>query len=381
MRWKSALVLLLLLAVLGGLRVALPSVRSALNERAELRMERAAAESQPLRNQIFARAAIFVSSPDNIGAVDLSRNADAPLDPDAAMKCQYVPRASSGTTPKFDCRLPDHTIVKVKYNSPEVPAEVAATRLLRALGFPADQVSLVHELVCDGCGATPFEFRTWADALFIGPVADRAHPFAQHTFEWVSMQRRFNAKSIEPAGVPGWNFFDLMRIDPAKGGASRAEVDALRLMNVFLANWDNKTPNQRLVCLDRKKRDVDDSDPQACRQPLAMLQDVGATFGPDKVNLAHWAHVPIWSDTASCVVDMKTMPWATFPPVAITEAGRVLFATRMRQVSERQIADLFRGARFPEAAWGDRPAADVTPWVQTFLDKVRQIADRPPCPS
>ena len=38
-------------------------------------------------------------------------------------------------------------------------------------------------------------------------------------------------------------------VDPSKGGAPRAHVDALRLLAVFLAHWDNKAENQRLVCL------------------------------------------------------------------------------------------------------------------------------------
>jgi hypothetical protein len=45
-------------------------------------------------------------------------------------------------------------------------------------------------------------------------------------------------------------------VDPAKGGATRAELDALRLTAILLGHWDNKASNQRLVA--RKGRAGDD---------------------------------------------------------------------------------------------------------------------------
>ena len=84
-------------------------------------------------------------------------------------------------------------------------------------------------------------------------------------------------------------------MDAAKGGAPRAHVDALRLLSVFLAHWDNKSENQRLVCLSEK----DWPDGGTCRAPLAMLQDIGAAFGPKKVDLEGWTKAPIWANRAA----------------------------------------------------------------------------------
>jgi hypothetical protein len=49
-------------------------------------------------------------------------------------------RTVSGATPKFNGQLTDGEIVKVKYgrSNAEIRAEVAATRLMSALGFDAD---------------------------------------------------------------------------------------------------------------------------------------------------------------------------------------------------------------------------------------------------
>ncbi len=56
------------------------------------------------------------------------------------LTCDYFEKDSGGKTPKFWCRISAEDEVKVKYgeDNGEVYAEVAATRLLWALGFGAD---------------------------------------------------------------------------------------------------------------------------------------------------------------------------------------------------------------------------------------------------
>ncbi len=75
---------------------------------------------------------------------------------------------------------------------------------------------------------------------------------AHEDFEWVAVERKHYGRPIETQDVEGWAFFELDLIDQKKGGAPRAHVDALRLLSVFLAHWDNKSENQRLVCLSDK---------------------------------------------------------------------------------------------------------------------------------
>jgi hypothetical protein len=150
-------------------------------------------------------------------------------------------------------------------------------------------------------------------------------------------------------------------------------------MAVFLHHWDNKAENQRLVCL----ADLGSGPHGACPEPLAMLQDVGATFGPTRVRLAKWSGRPLWSDAARCEIDLKDMPFAgaTFSPVRISEDGRRLLAERMRRLSEGQIRDLFSGARFAQFHRPGQPGADLSNWVRAFQRKVGEMADRPPCPA
>ena len=157
-------------------------------------------------------------------------------------------------------------------------------------------------------------------------------------FDWVSVERRFDGEKIRTDSIEGWAFHELARVKTA----SPTHADALRLLAVFLAHWDNKSENQRLVCL---------SGPPGkdglCKTPMAMLQDVGATFGPRKVNLAAWRTATIWTDRARCEIGMPDLPHggATFVPVQVSEAGRRFLADRLSAFSADQVSSLFRGAR------------------------------------
>jgi hypothetical protein len=316
---------------------------------------------------------VFIGDGQDAGSLDLSKSPrdPRPFDAEAPLTCQYVPKETTGTTTKFDCRLSDGSVVKVKYGSlPEPKAEVAATRLLAALGFAADHVSFVRRLHCEGCNISPYRLRRVAEFYYAAPLVDRISRPMSHDFEWVSLERKFEAPAINLVSMDGWGFADLETVDPAKGGATRAEVDSLRLIAVFLAHWDNKPPNQRMVCMDSTDGPANNA---RCAHPLLMLQDVGATFGPTKMKLKKWRETPIWGDTASCRIDFSMMPYhgAGFPSLSISEGGRALLAARLRLLSEKQIGDLFSGARFPEPQ----------EWVRVFFEKVALIADRPACPS
>ena len=321
----------------------------------------------------------------DIATANLSRDPARrrPLGVDDELTCRYSPKAPSGTTAKFDCQLEPAGTVKVKYGwSPEKQAEVAATRLLTVLGFGADHVTTVRAVHCIGCPPYPYEIAKVTDQFLIQRAVDRLFLRAgsRHTFEWVAVERKLEGREVEigDGDFEGWDWRELTTVDANAGGASRADLDALRLIAVFLAHWDNKNTNQRLVCLGE-----DDDDPGPCAAPLLMLQDLGATFGPSKVKFEKWSALPIWTDAATCTVSMSTLPYhgVLFPPIAISEAGRRLLGDKLRQLSETQITQLFTSARFPDAATGEVPARDVTPWVRAFQDKVKQIVERPACPS
>ncbi|PYQ51031.1 MAG: hypothetical protein DMF78_14235 [Acidobacteria bacterium] len=293
-----------------------------------------------VRADALRRARVWQAPAQPIAEADLAANPPGPgaFRAGEDVDCVFQLRPSEGWSPKFDCRLADGSVVKVKYghNSVEVFAEVAATRLLSALGFGADRWYVVRSVI----------------------------------------ERKVAGRAIRGAHGSGWAWPELDRIDPAAGGSSRAEIDALRLMAVFLNDWDSKPSNQRLVCLPGGEL------PAGCSLPFAILQDVGETFGPRGVDLDGWRRTPVWADAGTCRVSMKDLPYqgATFGEARITEAGRRLLADELRQLSPAQVRALFVAARFADYARQSRAGRDVDNWVAAFEDRVRQIADRVPCP-
>ena len=228
----------------------------------------------------------------------------------------------TGTSAKFDCVLEGGEIVKVKYSrNPEIQAEVAATRLITALGFGADEVMIVPQLRCYGCPRFPFfTMQLLSPRLADAVLGQHGYDGSYTDFEWVALERKFPAPTIGTVTTSGWAWWELHdSLAPA------GDIDALRLLAVFLTHWDNKADNQRLVCLDdqlstggsqrpnaltsgvpvasgfppppRLRRDLAvaqraKAGSRRCHYPLALIQDLGATFGPSKVNLAQWRERP-----------------------------------------------------------------------------------------
>ena len=335
--------------------------------------------AKELRDDALRRAQVWRQT--DIAAFDFGAN---PPDPSEALSgevgCRFLSESVGGTTPKFNCVLPDGEVVKVKYGrNPEIPAEAAATRLLTGLGFGADRIYIVPRVRCHGCPPLPFHTSRVLGFVHADAVPEFLGPDTRVTeYEWVAIERRMEGRPIEVDGNAGWAWFELGT--QPQSGAAAAEVDALRLMASFLVHWDNKADNQRLVCLDRDGH-VD----EPCPHPFAIIQDLGASFGPHKVDLAGWRGTPVWSDRDACRISMRHLPFlgATFPDAVISEDGRRLLANLLGALSERQIEALFNGARFDAFERGRwfGPSADERAWVDAFRDKVRQVVEGGPCPS
>ena len=102
---------------------------------------RTVAVESTVRERALSGARVWHPPAVNIGSAVLGHNPPGFPD-DQDVTCRFLMRRVGGTTPKFDCTLPSGEVVKVKYGAgnPELHAEVAATRLLAALGFGADRM-------------------------------------------------------------------------------------------------------------------------------------------------------------------------------------------------------------------------------------------------
>jgi len=339
----------------------------------------ASGHEQKQRDAALRRATVWTSA--DPAAADFKSNPPDPsgLLSEPVVRCRYLSDAPRGTTPKFDCVLTNGEVVKVKYGwaTAEVHAEVAASHLLTALGFGADEMFFLPRVRCFGCPRFPFEVTQVLHRLGARPAVVRRLPDDRFVdFDWVAVERRFPGYEIAAGDHKGWAWWELDRVDPS-AGASRAELDALRLMARFLAHWDNKASNQRLVCLSPIVEGE-----TTCPRPFAFIHDLGATFGPDKIHLPHWEATRIWADAKPCRVSMKDMPYdgGTFPDAGISEAGRALAVRQLGALSETQITDLFEAAHFGTFRGWHLRAWPVSEWVRVFCAKVDEIRGGGPCP-
>jgi len=326
------------------------------------------------RAEYIRRAAVW--QPTKVASMDLLRGPQGKgsFEPDQQVTCTYVKpdKPLSGDTPKFLCDLEGGDVVKVKYNNGEVYAEVAASRLLWAIGFGAEHMYSV-EVTCLDC---PIEPWFWSSERKVDVTK----------FEIASIQRKLEGKEIALPNLEGWAWPELDRVDESGGGAPRAQRDALKLLAVFLQHSDSKAGNQRFLCLpDGVVKD--EAGNEDCKKPFMYIHDVGLTFGKatllnnTRVDLAAWQSQPLWKDPRQCVANQKKSMTGTLVDPRISEAGRKFLADLLVQLSDAQIRDMFTAARIERleqkihAPQGERKVT-VDDWVQVFKKKRDEVVNQ-----
>lgn len=329
----------------------------------------AGADADARRAALVRRAEIRLP-----GDVPLTPVDPAPLE--GVLECRYLAKEADGTSAKFDCALADGRTIKVKYGrNPEIHAETLATTLVTALGYATDRMAIVPRVRCYGCPRFPFATMQLLQFLGAGGLlAPHGFEHGYTDFVWSAVEYRFPARAIETSTRTGWAWFEIEDSD-----ASPAEIGALRLLAVFLGHWDNKPDNQRLVCLDTIIATPRDND---CARPLLMIQDLGSTFGPTKLNVATWESDRVWKDRARCLVTMRHLPFhgGTFGDAQIPEAGRAQLAASLTSIPESAIRQMLMASRVPEFQSSTDDARDVETWLAAFRSRIKQITDAGPCP-
>lgn len=297
------------------------------------------------------------------GGLDLKARPRGGFAPDASITCEYVKKKLTGATPKFACRLRDGREVKIKYggDNGEVYAEVAATRLLWALGFGADAMYPVH-VTCRRCPAT------------LGGVK-------QGDNEWFFERAAIELKMAGREVSDRWSWAELDEVDERTGGAPRAQRDALKLLAVLMQHTDSKPEQQRILCIQEHAH--------RCTVPLMMINDLGMTFGAanmfndadiGSVNFAQWEKLSVWKDPTGCVGNLSGSKTGTLKYPEISEEGRRFLAALLLQLSDRQIASMFHVAHFDLRGhppnYGEPIVGSIPQWVSAFKAKRAEIVGR-----
>lgn len=326
----------------------------------------AARKADP-RQTVMERSRVW--SPTEIASKDLKAG---PRGPGAfafheTVTCKYLEKKLSGNSPKFACVVGEDDEVKVKFGgrNGEVYGEVLATRLLWALGFPADRMYPVN-VICKGCPAE-----------FLG--IERAN--GESRFDPAVIERKIDGDEF---GDDGWSWKALDRLNGERA-APRAHRDALKLLAVFMQHSDSKPQQQRIVCQSKAKW----PDPSTCANPMLMISDVGLTFGQATrsnandatgVNLDAWKRTGVWKDETGCVGNLPKSFTGTLAEPVISEAGRQFLATLLMQLSDRQLFDLFEAGRvhlrLRSPGKVNSGYATDADWVDAFKAKRQQIVER-----
>lgn len=311
------------------------------------------------RLEALRRAQVWQAT--DIPSMDLRAGPKGPgaFPPGASVTCTYLDKKLNGRSPKFACTIPPDDELKVKYgtHNGEVYAEVAASRLFWALGFGAERMYPVS-VVCQGC------------------------PSNLQDTKVAAIERKMPGKDIEVADGSGWAWPELDLVDPAVGGAPRAQRDALKLLAVFVQHTDSKPEQQRLICLGQHE-----TNKKPCAEPFMMAHDLGQTFGQanawnrssvSSVNLDEWGRAAIWKDRGRCIAGMKKSFSGTLGNPKISEEGRKFLADLLVQLTDAQLHDLFTVARFPqrwESPPGSSEAQTIDQWVNAFKRKRDEVVN------
>jgi hypothetical protein len=322
------------------------------------------------RQRFLLRAQVW--TPVDVSKQDMTRGPQGPgaFKPNESITCEYDEVKLSGASPKFECVTEAGDRLKVRYGGTngEVQGAVLGSRLLWALGFSADRVYPVR-VTCDGCPADP--------QTNPKKVKDRRE------FDLAVVERKPDGYEMKLGkDTAGWGWNELALVNEASGGASRAHIEALTLLAIFIQHSDSKPEQQRMVCLPNA---VDANG--LCTKPFLSVHDVGLTFGHanlsneqarTSVNFEEWAKTPVWRDVDKCIGHMSQSFSGTLADPAIHEAGRAFLADLLTQVTDNQLRELFEVARVERRSRRpDDPkvtvSADVDEWIAAFKQKRNQI--------
>src|SRR5262249_19584754 len=205
------------------------------------------------------------------------------------------------------------------------------------------------------------------------------------TFKDAVIQKMKEGKEITISGEAevGWSWKnDLPLVSDKRGGATRAQVDALKLLAVLIQHGDSKPAQQKLICRPQGY----DSNKNICRQPYMYVYDLGETFGSGglkvhPLDFERWKHKSVFRNQTVCIGNLRQNvgngnDGLTFPE--ISEEGRLFLAKLLSQF----IKDRSRFVAMFEVAHMEMsdPKHSANDWADVFISKAQEIIDHPPCP-
>jgi hypothetical protein len=289
---------------------------------------------------------------------------------------------------------------KVKYLKPTYPnhntrynevfTEVAASRIMWVLGFPADHVYPVGSAACIGCTADPF-----GNNLKDNNASLKDAP---SVFKVVSAERETPWERINPEGDETWSWSDAAKFyaDGEWTHQQRVEYDAYRLA-LGLFHYHNAISQQnRVACAQWAPETA--GQPRVCLRPMIFVQDLGSTFGKAKGGMDLFGTNPRgsfsdWEDQTVFVNPQTCELRATLDgEKQVLKEAQDLLIERLARLDPQTVRTIFSVARFQmmdqkqlrrlrDGGSQNPEQAALDEWTNTFLKRTQEIKSATNCKS
>ena len=276
--------------------------------------------------------------------------------------------------------------VKVKYLIPPYPnhdrrynevfTEVAATRFLWALGFPADHMYSARAANCIGCTADPFKDNLTDNKASIHDPAV--------SFKVVAIERLLPWDAIDPENDETWSWADAVGFY-GSGWTREQKVgfDAYRLALGLLTYHNPLDSQNRLACAEWQ---AGAENPRVCVRPVILVQDVGSTFGKpgslgtnSRGDFAGWQGQKVFASEDRCELQYPLKGDRT-----VLKEAQDLLLRRLELLDRDRVKAIFAAARFQmvdqkqlerlrHSGAADVADAALNEWTDVFMRHVEEL--------
>jgi len=287
---------------------------------------------------------------------------------------------------------------KIKYLKPPYPdhnprfnevfTAVATTRIMWALGFPADYVYPAGSANCIGCTDDPFGKKLSDNKASLKD--------APAVFKVVNAERELPLDQINPEDDETWSWTDAARFysDGEWTHQQKVEFDAYRLA-LGLIHYYNALPQQnRLVCAEWEPVVAGHS--KVCRKPMIYVHDLGSTFGKKRSGFDLFGTNPrgifdayepqtVFLNPANCELRATLLG-----DKKVLKEAQDLMIQRLARLDRETVKSIFRVARFNmmdqkqvrrlrAAGAQNVDEAALDEWTNAFLKRIEEVRTATNC--